>query len=150
MEPPCATVCPTEAIIVGDMDDPASRVSKLIATKQVSVRKPEKGTRPKVFYIEGEPSALTPGIADPRGGYMFADRRGADVHDYPTVRFEPDAGLGAVPSAAATAASTEAGAATTEACAATTEACATTTEAGATTAAGSPPGDWVGSGLLEN
>lgn len=126
MEPPCATVCPTEAIIVGDMDDPASRVSKLIATKQVSVRKPEKGTRPKVFYIEGEPSALTPGIADPRGGYMFADRRGADVRDYPTKRFEPDAGLSAAPPGAVTAASTD---------------------AGATTAAGSPPGDWVGSGV---
>ncbi len=131
MEPPCATVCPTEAIIVGDMDDPASRVSKLIATKQVSVRKPEKGTRPKVFYIEGEPSALTPGVADPRGGYMFADRRGAEVHDYPTMQFEPDAGLGAIPPKAVTAALADAAPA----------------DAGAASVAGSPPGDWAGSGL---
>ena len=131
MEPPCATVCPTEAIIVGDMDDPASRVSKLIATKQVSVRKPEKGTRPKVFYIEGEPSALTPGVADPRGGYMFADRRGAEVHDYPTMQFEPDAGLGAIPPKAVTAALADAAPA----------------DAGAASVAGLPPGDWAGSGL---
>ena len=90
MEPPCATVCPTESIVVGDMDDPASRVSQLIATKQVSVRKPEKGTQPKVFYIEGEPSALTPGVADPSGGYMWADRRGGEAPAYPKMRFEPD------------------------------------------------------------
>ncbi len=94
IEPPCATVCPTESIVVGDLDDPASRVSRLVSTKQVSVRKPEKKTRPKVFYIEGEPSALTPGAADPSGGYLWADRRGIDHPDYPTVRFEPDTPAG--------------------------------------------------------
>jgi len=92
MEPPCATVCPTEAIVVGDIDDPTARVSRLIATKQVSVRKPEKGTQPKVFYIEGEPAALTPGIADPRGGYLWADHSGTATPDYPTMRYAPDAG----------------------------------------------------------
>ncbi len=91
MEPPCATVCPTESIVVGDMDDPASRVSQLIATKQVSVRKPEKGTQPKVFYIEGEPSALIPGVADPSGGYMWADRPGVEAAAYPATRFDPGA-----------------------------------------------------------
>jgi len=93
MEPPCATVCPTEAIVVGDIDDPASRVSHLIATRRVSVRKPEKGTLPKVFYIEGEPTALTPGVADPSGGYMWADRRGVVPSDYPTHRYQPGSGL---------------------------------------------------------
>jgi Fe-S-cluster-containing dehydrogenase component len=126
MEPPCSTVCPTEAIVVGDIDDTASRVSRLIATKKVSVRKPEKGTRPKVFYIDGEPSALTPGVADPSGGYMWADRRGIELPDYPTLRFEPDAGLSAASPEAETAAAAG---------------------AGATTAAGSPPADWLGSGL---
>ena len=90
MEPPCATVCPTEAIVVGDIDDPASRVSQLIATRRVSVRKPEKGTLPKVFYIEGEPTALIPGAADPSGGYMWADRRGVVSSDYPTLRYQPE------------------------------------------------------------
>jgi Fe-S-cluster-containing dehydrogenase component/formate-dependent nitrite reductase membrane component NrfD len=73
LEPPCATVCPTEAIQVGDLDDPESRVTRITATRQVAVRKPEKGTAPKVFYVEGEPSALTPGAADPSGGYMWAE-----------------------------------------------------------------------------
>ena len=79
LEPPCATVCPTEAIVVGHMDDKESRVSRLIATKQVSVRKPEKGTMPKVFYIEGEPAGLIPGVTDPSGGYMWADRPGVEM-----------------------------------------------------------------------
>lgn len=74
LEPPCATVCPAEAILVGDLDDPSSRVAQLVATEKVDVRKPEKGTIPKVFYIEGEPRALTPGASDPSGGYMWADR----------------------------------------------------------------------------
>lgn len=93
MEPPCATVCPTESIVVGDIDDPTSRVSRLIATKQVSVRKPEKGTRPKVFYIEGEPTALIPGTADPGGGYLWADTYGVTAADYPTLRYTPESGL---------------------------------------------------------
>lgn len=93
MEPPCATVCPTESIVVGDLDDPGSRVNQLIARKQVSVRKPEKGTRPKVFYIEGEPSALTPGAADAGGDYMWADRRGVLQDSYPTLRYSPEGGL---------------------------------------------------------
>jgi len=123
MEPPCATVCPTEAIIVGDLDDKASRVSHLLGTEKVSVRKPEKGTRPKVFYIEGEPAGLTPGMADPSGGYMWADRRGIEVHDYPTMRFEPDAGLAAA---------------------------AATPAAGATSVpftGGMPPADWLDTGM---
>jgi Fe-S-cluster-containing dehydrogenase component/formate-dependent nitrite reductase membrane component NrfD len=74
LEPPCATVCPAEAILVGDLDDPSTRVAQLVATEKVDVRKPEKGTVPKVFYIDGEPRALTPGASDPTGGYMWAER----------------------------------------------------------------------------
>lgn len=74
LEPPCATVCPTEAILVGDLDDPTSRVAKIVATGEVDVRKPEKGTRPKVFYVESEPRALVPGASSPEGGFLWADR----------------------------------------------------------------------------
>ena len=95
MEPPCATVCPTEAILVGDIDNPESRVSRLIATKQVSVRKPEKATKPKVFYIEGEPRALTPGAADPSGGYLWSERQGVASSDYATVSYETVGGSAA-------------------------------------------------------
>jgi Fe-S-cluster-containing dehydrogenase component/formate-dependent nitrite reductase membrane component NrfD len=74
LEPPCATVCPAEAILVGDLDDPTTRVAQIVATKKVDVRKPEKGTMPKVFYVDGEPRALVPGASSPAGGYMWADR----------------------------------------------------------------------------
>ncbi len=60
LEPACVIVCPERAIIVGDMDDPNSQVSQLLSREQVSVRKPEQGTRPKLFYIEGENAALDP------------------------------------------------------------------------------------------
>jgi len=58
--PSCVTVCPTEAIIAGDMDDPGSKINHLISRQQVTVRKPEKGTRPKLFYIEGDDVSLNP------------------------------------------------------------------------------------------
>ena len=74
LEPPCATVCPAEAILVGDLDDPTTRVAQIVATQKVDVRKPEKGTMPKVFYVDGEPRALVPGASSPAGGYMWADR----------------------------------------------------------------------------
>ncbi|HJR53372.1 MAG TPA: 4Fe-4S dicluster domain-containing protein [Gemmatimonadota bacterium] len=74
LEPPCATVCPAEAILVGDLDDPSTRVAQIVATKKVDVRKPEKGTMPKVFYVDSEPRALVPGASSPAGGYLWADR----------------------------------------------------------------------------
>src|SRR5262245_40962576 len=48
LEPACVIVCPEQAIIAGDLDDPASKVSRILATQQSSVRKPEKQTKPKV------------------------------------------------------------------------------------------------------
>jgi Fe-S-cluster-containing dehydrogenase component len=72
LEPPCVTVCPTQAIVAGDLDNPASRLSSLIALEAVQVRKPEKGTRPKLFYIEGDAASLTPSAAPPASDYMWA------------------------------------------------------------------------------
>ena len=53
LEPACVVVCPEHAIVAGDMDDPASEISKVLAKQNVTVRKPEQGTAPKLFYIEG-------------------------------------------------------------------------------------------------
>src|ERR1700741_672088 len=38
----------------------------------LQVRKPEKGTRPKVFYVEADAAALTPTAAPPASDYMWA------------------------------------------------------------------------------
>jgi Fe-S-cluster-containing dehydrogenase component/formate-dependent nitrite reductase membrane component NrfD len=61
--PACVSVCPTECRIFGDLDDPASEVAQIAAREFTSVRKPEKGTIPKVFYIGAQESVLQPEIA---------------------------------------------------------------------------------------
>jgi Fe-S-cluster-containing dehydrogenase component/formate-dependent nitrite reductase membrane component NrfD len=74
LEPACAVVCPTEAIVAGDLDDPMSKIAKLVAQSRVSVRKPEQGTAPKVLYIDGDQVALHPTVFAERPRQMiFAD-----------------------------------------------------------------------------
>lgn len=71
LEPACVVVCPTRSIIAGDLDDPASTISRILAREQVSVRKPEQGTAPKLFYIDGDDVGLTPTAAG--ANFMWAD-----------------------------------------------------------------------------
>lgn len=59
-EPACAVVCPAEAIVTGDLNDPESAISRLMVREQTVVRRPEKGTRPKLAYVEGDLDALDP------------------------------------------------------------------------------------------
>ena len=73
LEPACVVVCPEHAIIAGDLDDPASEISRVIAKNNVTVRKPEQGTAPKVFYIEGNEVALRPTAAPVPRNFMWAD-----------------------------------------------------------------------------
>ena len=61
--PACVIVCPTECRIFGDLDDPASEVARIARAEAVTVRRPEKGTLPKVFYIGAEESAIQPEAA---------------------------------------------------------------------------------------
>ncbi len=60
LEPACVTVCPTHAIITGDLDDPTSEISRIVASDHVAVRAPEQGTQPKVFYRGASQAALDP------------------------------------------------------------------------------------------
>ncbi|MFQ5943399.1 MAG: NrfD/PsrC family molybdoenzyme membrane anchor subunit [Anaerolineales bacterium] len=64
LEPACVIVCPTHSIIAGDLDDPNTEISHVLATNEVTVRKPEQGTAPKLFYISGNEAALQPTVAD--------------------------------------------------------------------------------------
>ncbi len=73
LEPACVVVCPEHAIISGSLNDPESEISHIIARQQVSVRKPEQGTAPKLFYIEADEVTLTPTAAQFNDSYVWAD-----------------------------------------------------------------------------
>ncbi len=79
LEPACVVVCPEHAIIAGDLDDPNSEIRRVLAKERVSVRKPEQGTAPKLFYIDGDDVALTPTAAGAGTSFMWADVVEPDV-----------------------------------------------------------------------
>ncbi len=74
LEPACVVVCPEHAIISGDMDNPETEISHLLARETVSVRKPEKGTNPKLFYIDGDKASLDPSEAHKDSDYMWSSQ----------------------------------------------------------------------------
>ncbi|HSH00868.1 MAG TPA: 4Fe-4S dicluster domain-containing protein [Anaerolineae bacterium] len=74
LEPACVVVCPEQAIIAGDMNDPSTEISQLLARQDVTVRKPEQGTAPKLFYIEGNDVVMQPTATERTPvSYMWAD-----------------------------------------------------------------------------
>lgn len=74
LEPACVIVCPEHAIIAGDMDNPNTEISKLLARETVSVRKPEKGTKPKLYYIDGDRASLDPTETNQQADYMWSSQ----------------------------------------------------------------------------
>lgn len=78
LNPACVIVCPTQAIIAGDLADPASNLSRIVAREKVTVRKPQKGTEPKVFYVGIEGDMLQPTRLVAQSSYVWTDRP-ADV-----------------------------------------------------------------------
>ncbi len=74
LEPACVIVCPERAILAGDLDDPASEVARTIARAQVLVRKPEQGTKPKLFYVGVDEAALTPPPQSGGGATLWGRR----------------------------------------------------------------------------
>jgi len=80
-KPACEVVCPTQAILSGDLDDPDSMISKRIAMEKVSVRKAEKGTKPKLFYAGVDGDLLTPTMMEPQEIHFWADKNpGEDLY----------------------------------------------------------------------
>jgi len=60
-EPRCVEMCPTGALAFGDLDDPASEVSRLIASGAAESLHPEYGLKEKVVYI-GLPKKFVAGM----------------------------------------------------------------------------------------
>ncbi len=74
LEPACVNVCPEEAIISGDMDDPNSQITTLLSRQQVKVRKPEKGTVPNLFYIDADDASLNPTATERKDDYFWSSQ----------------------------------------------------------------------------
>jgi Fe-S-cluster-containing dehydrogenase component/formate-dependent nitrite reductase membrane component NrfD len=90
LEPACVVVCPTQALLVGDMNDPRSAVSEIIHREAVSVRRPEKSTRPKLFYKGADQVTLDPLAARrPDGGLFMWSEQGNVSHQVPSGRPGP-------------------------------------------------------------
>lgn len=56
LEPACVNSCVADALIFGDLADPDSEISKLMAANPVTVLRPGKGTEPQVYYIGADHS----------------------------------------------------------------------------------------------
>jgi Fe-S-cluster-containing dehydrogenase component len=50
-EPRCVEVCPTDALIFGDLDDPNSKLTQIMASVQSEALHPEFGLKERVLYI---------------------------------------------------------------------------------------------------
>jgi len=57
--PACVEGCPTRAMVFGDMNDPRSEVSKLLASSPTQVLKKEMQTEPAVYYIGADEIAMS-------------------------------------------------------------------------------------------
>jgi tetrathionate reductase subunit B len=56
LAPACVETCVGGARVFGDISDPDSEISRLMATNPVTVLRPEKGTEPNVYYIAADHS----------------------------------------------------------------------------------------------
>ncbi len=74
LEPACVVVCPERAIIAGDLDNPASRIARMVAGERLTVRAPDQGTGPNLFYKGVEEANIDPlAAAALTGGGIWRD-----------------------------------------------------------------------------
>jgi Fe-S-cluster-containing dehydrogenase component len=51
LDPACVSVCPTHCMHFGDLDDPNSEVSRLLASRRNHPLLPAAGTKPRIYYL---------------------------------------------------------------------------------------------------
>ena len=73
-EPACVVVCPVEAIISGDLEDPDSNISHLVKNEKTMTRKPEKLTVPNLYYINGSNEMLNPTATERSSDYLWSEQ----------------------------------------------------------------------------
>ena len=74
LEPACVVVCPEQAIVAGDLDNPDSKIATMVATEKLSQRAPEQGTNPKLWYKGVESANIEPLAAiNPGDGGIWRD-----------------------------------------------------------------------------
>lgn len=56
LKPACVETCIGKARIFGDINDPTSEISQMVANNPVSVLRPDQGTEPNVYYIAADHS----------------------------------------------------------------------------------------------
>ena len=79
LEPACVVVCPEQSIIAGDLDNPSTRIARLVATEQTFVRAPEQNTKPNLFYKGVDEANIDPLRASvPADGGIWRDFRSDD------------------------------------------------------------------------
>jgi Fe-S-cluster-containing dehydrogenase component/formate-dependent nitrite reductase membrane component NrfD len=77
LEPACAIVCPTQAILVGSDNDATSRAAQLAGRGATAVRRPEKDTAPRLSYVGAHQATLDPLAARrPDGGLFMWSEQG--------------------------------------------------------------------------
>jgi Fe-S-cluster-containing dehydrogenase component len=73
LAPACEIVCPTHAIISGDLNDPTSEIARIVRSEQTTVRAPEQGTGPNVFYIGADGATLDPAAVRQAEAYLWSE-----------------------------------------------------------------------------
>ena len=74
IEPACVVVCPVQAIIAGDLDNPATKIAQMVATETLTQRSIEQGTKPNLWYKGAEEANLDPLAASSLdGGGIWRD-----------------------------------------------------------------------------
>ncbi|MEW6623684.1 MAG: 4Fe-4S dicluster domain-containing protein [Bacillota bacterium] len=50
--PACVSTCMNEVRLFGDLDDPNSKINRVMAANNVYQLMPEKGTKPRIYYLK--------------------------------------------------------------------------------------------------